>query len=1468
MLEAEGIVISIAAAVDIEKILANSDIEKLKKISELKYVLSPLLCRNKEDQEKVYKLFDKLDTKVAEEYKKRIEETVASTIVEKNRNINWKKFITPWYFKRVILPAALILLVLLLVYLFRDKLLPPNIVSKKVSIITGSQQIVVNDTVLFSAAIDSSIVKNKVTVDWKLSDTVITNKLSVTIVVRDTTAVNVIAFLKNAAAVIIDSDTFSMYPLCELPPSVAIEEVQNATTTELKTDVNKSLFEAVFKNGLPDKRNYQYKWYVNDSLSSRDSVLNYTKPYNKIKLVVGCTKIHCSTDSMIAQIESVPALHATITGDRNLKIESAYNLKNIFTSLVLLLLVPAIIALLVFRIILSIKSYVPEINAPKPGTEGPFRITFKDQQHHINTESGVRRLADVLRKRQVSDMYRLNLRKTIRSTVVAGGIPKLEFSPLSKPVNYLVFIDKEKQNSFLVKLFEYLVEKLQKQEVNIFVYEYFKEPLFLSNEKLNHHRIPLEKIAALYPDTTLFIFGDAQYFLLPLKGTVKQWVTRKLNNWPIKILITPYSKPDWDKKEKLLIESNFVVLPADLSFLPVIEKIICKQIDIPAQKKESIENAYRSRFLNLQDFETLKNYLGEAAMLQWVCSLAIYPAADWDFTIAMGKAIEQRLQQNGMPAELVNYTNLLKIGRISWLQDGIVNESLRAQMLTYLDKDSEALARETLSTQLHLIEDTITDDSLVKANFDMHQKLNRFLLDSYNQKKIAKQDEAFIKRSLKFNRIDEGQDIYLEAGNNSMLSHPDKNGQEVGLSRYFKLRTYREILNASGYGLVVLATLVTVSYILLKNNSPYLNWTTAKPVAQIYNVAITGGDISKEIIFNLYYEPTHTKWRENKFLLANTNDTFVYNDIAVTDTNAYGLVKITAKDGKLITADSFKLNSAIYNITIKEVQKIPLKIFYKDAASLALANTMVENLPANFNVSIRQQSWPDTAMASVFYFSKDHKEDGLLAASVVNSLLNINIQPRQVDSLNSAQASVIIYINMPALNCTPVAITALPKSLNEIWHGGNSNRLININLAKKVMYYSVNDTKTFGTYGIEDICFTKNGAYKIITKTNQGYKLSFIRNVKPQSFELSICQNFVQTKAELENKDESYCDRFNLMSFYYERNRSRIYLPVTATKLQPAESAKIRLIADSFNLMLRQKKQLKITTAVYENNKYSRLVASVVIKYLPENNLNYDLRTDDWLAIPSPNPFERSYITIATNIISPIVAPDCGRVFYSLKEAMSVNAVVICNLDLSNENLSTMPKEVYGFKNLKQLILGKTAIPSTEIVNLQKSLPRCKIEYTEKQQQPEPPQNQQQQAKDTTFRQLRILYFNSPGKLNGSDRVYLNSVVKNLTDNYDAAIRLVAYYEYDGEKQMVIENINAIKNYIFSGKAGKLIPARQQVEERILKGTLGAGKMINKETNETSFFKTAGFKEIEGNPSSVILFGRGFVSQQQYNLKK
>ncbi len=1338
LLKDEGINITAVTAIDMEKILAKTDIEKLQRLSALKYTISPLICRNKEDQDVVYKVFDKLDAKVAEEYTVPGVEDADEADIEKKIKQKLQKLKSPYYLKKVLFPIAIIAVVLLAFYfLWKKHIPPPPPPEKTINILVNPQPVIANDTVHFTAVLESSINRRKITVDWKINDSVIHNTFSTSSVFSKEQSIDVTAYLKNLKGTVIDSEYYALQILCEKPPSVQIAE-NTAATLQSKTNGNQKQFTALFTNPSADSSEYTYQWYLNDSAYSKEKILHYSKRYRTIKLVVGCKAVHCSTDSLVDQIESVPAISSVVNGDGALQIKSVLNWPNILMSTLLLFILPCVLSFLIFHIIFAIRNYTPELKEQEPGIDGPYKIEFNSGEENINTEADIRKLADVLRKRQVSDIYRLNLRKTIKSTILLGGIPQLAFSPLTKPQGYLVFIDKEKPDSHLVKLFEYLVHKLKKEEVNINVYEYFKEPLYLSNERLNHDRIPLEKIATLYPDTTLFIFGEAKYFLFPLKGTVKNWVSRKLGSWPTKILITPYSKNDWDRKEKQLIESAFVVLPADLSSLPVIDKIITRQVDIPAQKRESIEGAYRSRFLDFQDFEILKVYLGEGQVLQWVCSTAVYPAIDWNLTLAFGKAIEQQWAERGLKADLVNYTNLLKIGRISWMQDGIINESLRAQMMSYLDKDAEALARKTISEQLRLINDKISNASLVKSRFDVHQKLNQFLLDSYQHKKISREDESFIKKLLDTNQLDEGQDIYLNNSNNSMVSHPFKKDEEVGLGRYFKSKTYREIWLSSGFAAPVLLVLILLSYNLLKNNTGYLHWASKKAVDQTYIVNTNGNTPQQQLILSLFYEPGRAKFRSINARLANAGDTFTFNAVPVANTMGYGVLSISTIDGQPLREDSFRLNSNVYQVNIGEVPKIPLSIFYNNKTAVALANTIQESLPSSFSINMQQQDFSDTNMARIYYFSATHKNDALIAASAVGALVSRNIQPLQVDSagFSGSQAKVVIYINQRQ-PCTPVTIAALPKFLNEIWHGGTSNRLLNMNLDKRVMYYSVNNTKAYGTYGIDDICLTPSGTYKIITRTGSGYKLFFIKNVKQQSFELSVCQDFVQTKEELQDRDETYCDRFNTMTLYYENDASRIYLPVDAANLVPGQKRKLDDRQSVINRMNNQK-GFNYDIVLYQGSTFIKQVANPAIgQYLSNSKIVYPASRNNAptnlsvAPLSTPHPFQRNYMMITiknpesnnppeTNQDQKIEeikkqiqqTADCSKTFYSIEEVNKLlSPMIVCRLDLSKSYLRSLPKEIYAMRNLQWLNLGTTNIPQSDIDRLKKELPKCEVVY-------------------------------------------------------------------------------------------------------------------------------------------------------------
>lgn len=1315
MLHDEGITISTATAIEMEKALERMNYEYSNNLASLKFYLSPLISRNKEDQENIHRIFDKLDEKAINgyidkgEYKKIFQRSSQDDKTPQVKDDDKKKKKSIW--KKVWLAAGIAAVVIGLYFIYQ-KIIVPNRQHPNPNIIIAAEKAIINKPANFSAEINNPQTANQYSVVWQFEDTVIKNSFGVQKIFTATGPQKVIGSLINKEGEKVNADTLSFEVLCENPPFVSIRQVTDAAAPK------KTKYTAAFINASKDSSRYQYKWYADDKLVSEKPALDNIRQFNTIRLLVNFDKgVHCSTDSLTASLNAMPSLSASVTGNGTYTPPSPiYKWINILSSLLLLLLVPLIPAFLIYELMRKLFSGKKEAETKKiKPTEGPYKIEFLNQEHLISSEPEVDKLSDILRKRQVSEMHRLNIRNTIKATVAQGGIPMLQYTPLTKSLSFLVFIDKEYPDSHLVKLFEWLMTKLQKEQVDITIYEYYKEPLYLSNEKLNQLRIPVERVAAHHPGSSVFVFGDARHFVYPMKGKLKSWVADKFSNWHTKILITPFSKNDWDKKELALSEAGFVVVPADISAGFVIEDVINRQVETYTQIKHPAPATYPARFLNFYEIETLKEYINDDLMMQWVCSLAVFPTVDWNLTIALGKSIENDLDKKGKPAELLNYTNLLKIGRIAWMHNGIIPDSLKTKMLEQLDGNSQLLARQTLLNQLAEIKKAIpvTEASLIKREMDIHEKMNEFLINSYSGKKITKEEQAFIRTVIKKNQLDEAQHIFLNHKHNSPLRHPILRKQNVGLDRYFELASLKNKIIPMAIAAFSFILLAALSGFLIYDNTEFFKWVKAG--TRNLSFTIKAPQDSMQYLYATIKAGDSAKG----FVMANKDLVVDMKGLTIPDTSQTGNFTLTTSSEAAAVDVSFKLNNDNYTISITQAEPVPVTLYYNSDAALALANAIEQNLPLNYTVTKAQSQLTDTSL--LIYFVNDSLADDAQNVATLASAAAGNRPVKRInaDSANVSIASgtLVMYVTAPSA-CSPLGISALPSSLNEIWTGGTAMRYITINLPARLIYYSNDNARTYTKYGITDICFTGNGAYKVIASdNNRQYKLFFFRNVKQQSFELSVCEGLGNTKEELQSKDESYCNRFNTMRWYYENDPGKIYLPVVNASLSSRERIKLVTKADSLK---NNQSTLKHSIRLFTNSYTPQVSENTLKQYFNDGGFAYSVSRNNSLlnfsssTMPgSDGPFERSYLVInlERTATTPPETPDCSRTF-TLSSASLVSNRVVCRLNLSNEKLTNIPKEVYNFVNLQELNLGVTVIPQTEIDQLQKQLPNCKIIYT------------------------------------------------------------------------------------------------------------------------------------------------------------
>ncbi|WP_315821805.1 hypothetical protein [Paraflavitalea speifideaquila] len=79
-----GYDVNVRHALDIGKIIANTDLSAYPTIASLKYLISPVISRNKEEQEIIHQLFDKLDQQLQLAYISPAPAQVAPKVAEKD----------------------------------------------------------------------------------------------------------------------------------------------------------------------------------------------------------------------------------------------------------------------------------------------------------------------------------------------------------------------------------------------------------------------------------------------------------------------------------------------------------------------------------------------------------------------------------------------------------------------------------------------------------------------------------------------------------------------------------------------------------------------------------------------------------------------------------------------------------------------------------------------------------------------------------------------------------------------------------------------------------------------------------------------------------------------------------------------------------------------------------------------------------------------------------------------------------------------------------------------------------------------------------------------------------------------------------------------------------------------------------------------------------------------------------------
>jgi hypothetical protein len=273
------------------------------------------------------------------------------------------------------------------------------------------------------------------------------------------------------------------------------------------------------------------------------------------------------------------------------------------------------------------------------GDDSPLDIPFRPKDHLIQPLPVLARIARDLVQPIPTDVYQLEINKTIRESIRAYGLLTPVYENQERRPEYLLLIDR--RQPLQSALSRYLARTLARYSVPIDYYFYDTPGVFYadgSTKEINPYALRQRH-------------GDAQAFDIAMLG-----------------------------------------------------------LDIPEFRGD------------IHSPDDIREYLDDEDLFQWLCAAAVYPTLRWEVLLAVGAAV---LKERQAPSKL-NYINLLKLTRISWLTGATIPAAIRLELLKHLGLKEELATRKTI---LGLLKES--DDLIVAGTRPFEEKMLQVYTQSF-----------------------------------------------------------------------------------------------------------------------------------------------------------------------------------------------------------------------------------------------------------------------------------------------------------------------------------------------------------------------------------------------------------------------------------------------------------------------------------------------------------------------------------------------------------------------------------------------------------------------------------------------------------------------------------------------------------------------------------------------------------------
>ena len=286
--------------------------------------------------------------------------------------------------------------------------------------------------------------------------------------------------------------------------------------------------------------------------------------------------------------------------------------------------------------------------------------------------------ARLMKGREVGEVRRLDVPRSILATIRALGDPVFEYKLDRRVTEYLFLVERRSERDHLAAYVQTMVDALARDGVLVEVFEHDGDPRLCWKPGSNV-RIATVDLQSRFPQHRLVIVGSAIALTNPVTGEALDSIPR-LFPWNHRAILTP--------EEETLGVTRFgayfdVYALADNGLARLAER--WQQTDGPPARHRAKER--RRIFTDLPSSpEELEREL-DPLIFRWLLRSAVHPTLHWDLTRELAPPLPAAEHEAA----------LLDLARLEWFRQGRIPEPERLALVSWLadDEAEESAARAT-----------------------------------------------------------------------------------------------------------------------------------------------------------------------------------------------------------------------------------------------------------------------------------------------------------------------------------------------------------------------------------------------------------------------------------------------------------------------------------------------------------------------------------------------------------------------------------------------------------------------------------------------------------------------------------------------------------------------------------------------------------------------------------------------------